>query len=83
MVRSNSGLETLSEDTSLNIKALMTGTNKPSFHHSIRTILCGAIMFTAWNGQQPFNLAVFCYIRRSRVKKKYPTEVWCESVNND
>jgi hypothetical protein len=41
--QTNSGLETSSEDTSLNIKALMTGTYKPSFHHSIRTTLCGAI----------------------------------------
>jgi L-ribulose-5-phosphate 3-epimerase UlaE len=32
-----------SEDTSLNIRTLMTGTYQPSSHHSIRTIMCGAV----------------------------------------
>lgn len=40
------------------------------------------LAFTAWNGQQPFNVAVFCCIR-TRGGEKYPTEIWCGSVNNN
>jgi len=43
MDRTNSSLETSSDDTSSNIKTLMTATYQPSFHHSIRTVMCGAI----------------------------------------
>jgi hypothetical protein len=82
MVRTSFGLETYSKDTSLNIKALMTGTYKSLFHHSIRTILCRAISVHYMEWAAAIELGCVL-LHQKRGRGGIQTAIWCGSVNND